>query len=122
MQARRTVALLAAVAACCVAGAGAAGGKKWAGSGEMFDAIAPRYDFINSFLSLGMHSWWRRRMVAALNLQPGAPCLALQTTPPRVCEMPGCPLHWRPLHWRSALARLVSVARTSSTASRRARP
>ena len=41
------------------------------GSGEMFDAIAPRYDLINSFLSLGMHTWWRSRMVAALELQPG---------------------------------------------------
>lgn len=65
----------------------------------MFDAIAPRYDLINSFLSLGMHSWWRRRMVAALKLQPGAPRLD------RADEAS-----------HSTLVRRASIARTSSTA------
>ena len=64
--------LAASLAACCVVGgANVAADKQWAGSGAMFDAIAPRYDLINTFLSLGMHSWWRRAMVASLNLQSG---------------------------------------------------
>jgi ubiquinone/menaquinone biosynthesis C-methylase UbiE len=38
------------------------------GSGEIFDAIASSYDLINTFLSFGMHKWWRARtMVAALD-------------------------------------------------------
>ncbi len=68
--------------ALCLAGAHAGEeSKKNAamGSGEMFDAIAPRYDLINSFLSLGMHTWWRARMVAALDLQPGDTVLDLGT-------------------------------------------
>ena len=46
-------------------------GKAVLGSGEMFDAIAPRYDVINTALSLGMHSLWRRKMVSSLELKPG---------------------------------------------------
>ena len=63
----------AVVLTLCISGAmaGDNGQKAAMGSGEMFDAIAPRYDFINSFLSLGMHRWWRSRMVASLDLQPG---------------------------------------------------
>lgn len=33
---------------------------------RMFDAIAPRYDFLNALLSLGLHRRWRRQAVAAL--------------------------------------------------------
>lgn len=33
---------------------------------RMFDAIAPRYDFLNAVLSLGLHRRWRRLAVAAL--------------------------------------------------------
>lgn len=33
---------------------------------EMFTAIAPRYDFLNHFLSLGVDRSWRRRAVNAL--------------------------------------------------------
>ena len=70
MVAARRIAAVAVVL--CVAGASAARDKTaMMGSGEMFDAIAPRYDLINSFLSLGMHTWWRARMVASLDLQPG---------------------------------------------------
>ncbi len=29
----------------------------------MFDIIAPRYDFLNHFLSFGIDRWWRRRAI-----------------------------------------------------------
>jgi hypothetical protein len=73
---RPPVALALVAAALC---AGVAGQSDKMGSGEMFDAIAPRYDLINTFLSLGMHKWWRARMVAALDLQPGDHVLDLGT-------------------------------------------
>jgi demethylmenaquinone methyltransferase/2-methoxy-6-polyprenyl-1,4-benzoquinol methylase len=34
----------------------------------MFDAIAPRYDFLNHVLSAGIDRRWRRRMIASLRL------------------------------------------------------
>jgi demethylmenaquinone methyltransferase/2-methoxy-6-polyprenyl-1,4-benzoquinol methylase len=42
------------------------------GSGEMFDAIAPRYDLLNRLLSLGIDQRWRRRLVQRLELGPEA--------------------------------------------------
>jgi demethylmenaquinone methyltransferase / 2-methoxy-6-polyprenyl-1,4-benzoquinol methylase len=42
------------------------------GSGEMFDAIAPRYDLLNRLLSLGIDQRWRRLLVEKLALGPGA--------------------------------------------------
>jgi demethylmenaquinone methyltransferase/2-methoxy-6-polyprenyl-1,4-benzoquinol methylase len=39
---------------------------------EMFDRIAPRYDFLNRFLSLRQDVYWRRTLVASLALAPGA--------------------------------------------------
>jgi demethylmenaquinone methyltransferase/2-methoxy-6-polyprenyl-1,4-benzoquinol methylase len=39
---------------------------------EMFDHIAPHYDFLNRLLSLRQDVYWRRRLVAALALRPGA--------------------------------------------------
>lgn len=32
---------------------------------EMFDAIAPAYDFMNTAMTLGLHRWWRHRALAA---------------------------------------------------------
>ena len=41
---------------------------------EMFDAIAPRYDFLNRLLSLRQDIYWRRYMITALHL-PQAPVI-----------------------------------------------
>lgn len=38
------------------------------GSGEMFDAIADRYDLLNRVISLGIDQGWRRQTVRALEL------------------------------------------------------
>jgi demethylmenaquinone methyltransferase/2-methoxy-6-polyprenyl-1,4-benzoquinol methylase len=38
---------------------------------EMFDAIAPRYDLLNSVLSLRLHHRWRTAAVRATSLKPG---------------------------------------------------
>ncbi len=49
------------------------------GSGEMFDAIAPRYDLVNRVISLGIDQSWRRRTVEALALEGRARVLDLAT-------------------------------------------
>ena len=49
------------------------------GSGEMFDAIADRYDLLNRILSLGVDRRWRVRTVDALALPVGARVLDLAT-------------------------------------------
>src|SRR5690606_30140414 len=49
------------------------------GSGEFFDAIAARYDFLNRVLSMGIDVWWRRKTVKALALRPGDRILDLAT-------------------------------------------
>jgi len=38
---------------------------------DMFDTIAPRYDFLNRLLSLRQDVYWRRKMTRALVLPPG---------------------------------------------------
>ena len=45
----------------------------------MFAEIAPRYDFLNHFLSLNVDRRWRRRAVRALGLEPGARVLDICT-------------------------------------------
>ncbi len=49
------------------------------GSGEMFDAIAPRYDLLNRLISLGIDQSWRRKTVAALRLSSSDEALDLAT-------------------------------------------
>ena len=41
----------------------------------MFDTIAPRYDFLNRLLSLRQDVYWRRTMIAALDLPKNAAVL-----------------------------------------------
>jgi len=49
------------------------------GSGEMFDAIAHRYDLLNRLMSFGIDKRWRRKTVAALRLDGPARVLDLAT-------------------------------------------
>jgi demethylmenaquinone methyltransferase/2-methoxy-6-polyprenyl-1,4-benzoquinol methylase len=49
------------------------------GSGQFFDAIAPRYDLLNRILSMGIDQGWRRRTVRSLGLRPGMRVLDLAT-------------------------------------------
>src|SRR6185369_7093571 len=49
------------------------------GSGAMFDAIAPRYDFVNRVISLGIDQSWRRKTVLSLDLRPSDRILDLAT-------------------------------------------
>jgi demethylmenaquinone methyltransferase/2-methoxy-6-polyprenyl-1,4-benzoquinol methylase len=45
--------------------------EKRAFVGQMFDAIAPRYDFMNRLMTLGLDRLWRKRTLAALEISPG---------------------------------------------------
>ena len=45
----------------------------------MFDAIAPRYDFLNHVLSVGLDTRWRTRAIDELRLEPGARIIDLCT-------------------------------------------
>jgi demethylmenaquinone methyltransferase/2-methoxy-6-polyprenyl-1,4-benzoquinol methylase len=49
------------------------------GSGQMFDQIAPRYDFVNRVLSLGLDKRWRRRVIKELGLAASARVLDVAT-------------------------------------------
>jgi demethylmenaquinone methyltransferase/2-methoxy-6-polyprenyl-1,4-benzoquinol methylase len=43
----------------------------------MFDAIAPRYEFVNRMMTFGLDARWRKRTVSALGLAPGSTILDL---------------------------------------------
>ncbi len=49
------------------------------GSGEMFDAIADRYDLVNRIISLGIDQRWRRLTVDSLGVDGDATVLDLAT-------------------------------------------
>lgn len=49
------------------------------GSGQMFNAIAHRYDLLNRLMSLGLDTRWRVLSLRALQLKPGAEVLDLAT-------------------------------------------
>ncbi len=53
---------------------------------EMFDAIAPRYDLLNSIISLGLDRRWRARAVAALALARGSRVVDLACGTGRLTE------------------------------------
>ena len=42
---------------------------------DMFEAIAPRYDFLNRFLSFRQDVYWRKTMVSVMKLSKGAKVL-----------------------------------------------
>lgn len=50
-----------------------------AGSGQMFDGIAQRYDLLNRLISLGVDQRWRRKTVQALQLKAGSEVLDVAT-------------------------------------------
>lgn len=49
------------------------------GSGAMFDRIAERYDRLNRLISFGLDLRWRKRLLAALQLQEGQELLDVAT-------------------------------------------
>lgn len=40
--------------------------------GEMFDSIAPAYDFMNTAMTGGLHRWWRNRALRMALARRGA--------------------------------------------------
>src|SRR5690348_1302325 len=46
---------------------------------DMFAAIAPRYDLLNSILSFSRHKAWRRLAVKLARIRPGDRCLDVCT-------------------------------------------
>lgn len=55
---------------------------------SMFDAIAPRYDLMNTLMTFGMDRGWRRRAVEGLDLSPGT-VLDVACGPGELCEVLG---------------------------------
>ena len=49
----------------------APGKQRAARGGDLFAAIARRYDLLNDLQSFGMHRLWKRRVVALANVKPG---------------------------------------------------
>jgi demethylmenaquinone methyltransferase/2-methoxy-6-polyprenyl-1,4-benzoquinol methylase len=45
--------------------------------GDLFAAIAPRYDFINDLQSLGLHRRWKRTLIKMAEIKPGDRALDL---------------------------------------------
>lgn len=47
--------------------------------GRMFDAIAPKYDLLNSLMTMGMHIVWRNYALKQLAIRPGHSVLDIAT-------------------------------------------
>ncbi|MEX0832862.1 MAG: ubiquinone/menaquinone biosynthesis methyltransferase [Actinomycetota bacterium] len=54
---------------------------------SMFDRIVPRYDFVNSLLSLGLDSAWRRRAARSVAVRPRDRVLDLGCGTGRLAEL-----------------------------------
>lgn len=52
---------------------------------EMFDAIAPRYDFVNRLMTFRLDTRWRQKTVSALNLPKGSRVLDLASGTGDLC-------------------------------------
>ena len=52
---------------------------------EMFDAIAPRYDFVNRLMTFRLDTRWRKKTVSALNLPNGSRVLDLASGTGDLC-------------------------------------
>ena len=52
---------------------------------EMFDAIAPRYDFVNRLMTFRLDTRWRKKTIAALNLPKGSRLLDLASGTGDLC-------------------------------------
>ncbi len=53
------------------------GAQRAARVNDLFDTIAPRYDLINDLQSLGLHRFWKQRLVTLAAGQPGERALDL---------------------------------------------
>ena len=52
---------------------------------EMFDAIAPRYNFVNRLMTFRLDVKWRKRTVAAIDLPEGSRILDLASGTGDLC-------------------------------------
>lgn len=52
---------------------------------EMFDAIAPRYDFVNRLMTFRLDTRWRKKTVSSLNLPKGSRVLDLASGTGDLC-------------------------------------
>ena len=52
---------------------------------DMFDAIAPRYNFVNRLMTFGLDKKWRKRTVKSLHLSPGSRVLDLASGTGDLC-------------------------------------
>jgi demethylmenaquinone methyltransferase/2-methoxy-6-polyprenyl-1,4-benzoquinol methylase len=83
---------------------------------EMFEGVAPRYDFLNRVLSLGIDRGWRRRVVESLELTPehrvldlccGTGDLALEIARSSPCT--ACDFTWNMLTRAKAKSRAKDI-------------
>ncbi len=61
------------------------GAEKVVAVQEMFDAIAPRYNFVNRLMTFGLDNKWRKRTVQSLHLPPGSRVLDLASGTGDLC-------------------------------------